>query len=565
MNVKRLQSQTPGYLLAVVLLFGCAENPMRGTGLNTNVAVDTSTISHIGEVMDDALAEPEASVNEVPEQVSLALIPELAPAGSQPETEERFDLSVSGASAQSFFRDLVRGTDYNVVVHPDVAATISIELGQVTIPEVIDIVTKTWGLVSQTEGQLVKILPGGLQTEVFQINYLNISRKGDSNTRVNSGQISSMAVQGGGSGSISGGQQSGVSGSSGTSITTTNTHDFWAELKEMLVSIVGEKGGRRVVTNPYAGIVVVKAMPDQLAMVRELLGKADLIMQRQVILEAKILEVTLSEGYQQGLQWSGMTQLGHGKNAAGAADKYLSGDLSSRAVTDEAVEGVFSAALRIHDFSTVIQLLGRQGNVQVLSSPRISTVNNQKAVIKVGTDEFFVTNVDIDDSNGSDSDRTSTDVELTPFFSGISLDVTPQIGDDGNIILHVHPSISEVQDQQKVISLGDRTLTLPMALSTIRETDSVISAENGKIVVIGGLIQHTNREDNASTPLLGDIPLLGEAFKQKRQSGQKSELVILLKPMITSRETFRGDVEKSRSRLKSLGEVLSSPPEPTLW
>ena len=120
-----------------------------------------------------------------------------------------------------------------------------------------------------------------------------------------------------------------------------------------------------------------------------------------------------------------------------------------------------------------------------MSSPRISTINNQKAVIKVGTDEFFVTDIDFDDNNSAvtATDSTSTSVELTPFFSGISLDVTPQISESGVITLHVHPSVSEVNDQEKVITIGERDVTLPLASSTVRETDSVIRAESRQIVV----------------------------------------------------------------------------------
>jgi MSHA biogenesis protein MshL len=284
-------------------------------------------------------------------------------------------------------------------------------------------------------------------------------------------------------------------------------------------------------------------------------------MQRQVILEAKILEVTLKEGFEQGIQWSNVSTFGNGTDANGNPEKYGSSNVSATEVVNETIGGVFSAALQIKDFSAVIQLLGVQGNVQVLSSPRISTVNNQKAVIKVGSDEFFVTDIDIDDATGNTTDRRSTDIELTPFFSGISLDVTPQIGDDGIIILHVHPSISEVEDQEKIISFGDQALTLPLAYSTIRETDSIINAVDGQIVVIGGLIQNVNQEQNASTPILGDIPWIGEFFKQKNQKSSKSELVILIRPMITSNEAFVNDLKKTRERFKSMETLLKSPYE----
>jgi MSHA biogenesis protein MshL len=187
-------------------------------------------------------------------------------------------------------------------------------------------------------------------------------------------------------------------------------------------------------------------------------------------------------------------------------------------------------------------------------------VNNQKAVIKVGTDEFFVTDIDFqDDNSGSNSsDSTSTSVELTPFFSGISLDVTPQIAEDGTVILHVHPAVSEVNDQEKLITVGDRDVTLPLARSTVRETDSVIRAQSGQIVVIGGLIQNSSEDRNSAVPFFSEIPVLGELFKQRRFQSTKSELVILLRPVVAGIEEMEADVSASRERMSVLREVLES-------
>lgn len=556
----------------MLLMAGCATSPSKtsdneqGSRWNSNRSGDVSSVNAIsGELARAKRESVVRPVVAVPDAVTSALVPEFAPSQGLKPVEERFDLVVDAVPATQFFRDLVRGTRYNVVVAPGVDPLIGMELNQVTVPEVVALVCETYGLVYHQEGALYRVMPGGLRSEVFQINYLNVSRRGDSSTTVSSGQV----TRSGNAGSTTGGSVAASRGSSsnGTTITTSNELNFWADLKDTLTSIVGAENGRNVVTNPYSGIVVVKAMPDELQMVREVLQKADLIMQRQVILEAKILEVTLSEGYEQGIEWSAISKIGNGKKADGSQESFITNGLAARDITNTSLEGVFSAALTLDDFTGVIQLLGTQGNVQVLSSPRISTVNNQKAVIKVGTDEFFVTDIDVSDNTASSTTGTSssTDVELTPFFSGISLDVTPQIGDDGVIILHVHPSISEVQDQTKVVALGDRSLTLPLALSTIRETDSVISAENGQIVVIGGLIQNANEEGQASTPILGDIPVLGELFKQKKQAGTKSELVILLKPVITTRDTFRKDLESSQNRMKTLEEMLSSPPKPRFW
>ena len=218
------------------------------------------------------------------------------------------------------------------------------------------------------------------------------------------------------------------------------------------------------------------------------------------------------------------------------------------------LQSVKCSGFKLGNFDTTINLLGTQGNVQVLSSPRIATVNNQKAVIKVGSDEYFVTDIDFESNN--DSNSSSTDIDLTPFFSGIALDVTPQISEEGKIILHVHPTISKVEDQNKVITVGSQDIQLPLAFSTIRESDSIITAESGQIVVIGGLIQNRSSDTNASVPFFGDIPLIGELFKQKDESSEKTELVILLRATVTDSDVIRDDIRSSRQRFGGFREHM---------
>jgi MSHA biogenesis protein MshL len=169
----------------------------------------------------------------------------------------------------------------------------------------------------------------------------------------------------------------------------------------------------------------------------------------------------------------------------------------------------------------------------------------------VGTDEFFVTDISTTTTSGT-ATTTTPDVELTPFFSGIALDVTPQISASGEIILHVHPSISEVEDQQKVISLGTETLELPLAKSTIRESDSVVRARSGQVIVIGGLMQTNSREEKSKIPLLGDLDKVGSLFRQRSEATEKVELVILLKPTIADSQAWRTTLQQSLGNFNDL-------------
>ncbi|WP_421841141.1 pilus (MSHA type) biogenesis protein MshL [Marinobacter algicola] len=549
-------------VLLATSLAACSNNPL----MRTSQATSTDAAQSI----DDALAEAEAKSalqraereqaarGGVPEDISAALMPSLS---ADTNDEERFDVDARGLAAGPFFEALVEGSRYNVVIHPGVDAVVDLRLRDVTVPEVMDIASDLYGLDIQRNGRLFQVKAESVQTRMFPIDYLHFKRSGGSETRVSSGQVSSSRDNSTGAGtSQDNSDNTSTANLVGTRISTETESDFWTDIQRALQMIVGSENGSQVIINPGAGLVMVRSDGKSLAQVDEYLRRTQLIMQRQVVLEAKILEIGLNEGYQQGVNWSDIQSASSVTASDGLPAEFTAQSLAGQAIQTSDIGGLFSATFREGTFTALIELLGEQGNVQILSSPRISTVNNQKAVIKVGTDEFFVTDIDFDDNNSAvtATDRTSTSVELTPFFSGISLDVTPQISEDGAITLHVHPSVSEVNDQKKVITVGDRDVTLPLALSTVRETDSVIRAESGQIVVIGGLIQNTSEDNNSAVPFFSEIPLLGELFKQRRFQSRKSELVILLRPVVAGSQQMNADVSASRDRMRVLRELLES-------
>ena len=547
-------------LLVAATLTACSNNPLMRTSNATSTDVADDIQRSLAEAERQSVAADVADNKSaaLPAEVSAALLP---PLSQGQDLDERFDVNASGIPAGSFFESLVEGTRYNVVVYPGVEAVIDLRLRDVTVPDVMDIAADLYGLDIQRSGRLYKVNGDRIQTRMFPIDYLHFKRKGGSETRVSSGQVSGTQSNNGNSSSgVDDNRGSETRNLVGTTISTATESDFWSDIDQALSMIIGRADDSQVIVNPGAGLVMVRAGADDLRLVEEYLRRTELIMQRQVVLEAKILEIILNEGYQQGINWSDLQSASSVTASDGLPEDFTAQALSGQVIRTSDIGGLFSASVRAGDFTALIELLGEQGNVQILSSPRISTVNNQKAVIKVGTDEFFVTDIDFDDDNSAvtGADSTSTSVELTPFFSGISLDVTPQISESGSITLHVHPSVSEVDDQNKVITIGERDVTLPLAISTVRETDSVIRAESGQIVVIGGLIQNSSEDTNSAVPFFSDIPVVGELFKQRRFKSRKSELVILLRPVVSEPARVTADIAASRERMNVLRELLQS-------
>jgi MSHA biogenesis protein MshL len=525
--------------------------------------------------IDDALAEAAAVVIPDAESPSDEILDQLVPGSGiavpgleqDLKFETAFDISVSKAPARLFFMSLVKETNINMVVHPSVEGEISLDLKNVTVTEVMQLTREVYGYEFRKNGTGYIVLPARIQSKIFPVNYLNVSRAGESLMTVSSGQIDSSDDQD----SNNNGNSSTSNSLKSSSIATSSVADFWSELRATLVSIVGDGQGRSVVVDRHAGLVIVRAMPGELRDVENYLKNAQDNLQRQVILEAKIIEVDLNDSFQSGVDWAAISSsrdLAIGNTGVVRGVGRVLADEAGAPLLDAAGEAVLSSDLELGNipyanlfavgsssstFASLITLLSTQGNVHVLSSPRVSTVNNQKAVIKVGTDEFFVTEVSSDNTSTASGTTTTPELTLTPFFSGIALDVTPQISKEGDVILHIHPSISEVDDQLKVITLGGETFELPLALSTVRESDSVVRAQNGQVIVIGGLMKNISSDEVGGVPGISDVPFVGEAFKQKRKTNRRSELVILLRPIVVdNNRVWSNYIQKSADRVKQL-------------
>jgi len=431
-----------------------------------------------------------------------------------------------------------------------------------------------------------------MRTKVFRVNYIDANRSGRSDVRVSSGSISDSPSSGGSAGGAvtTGGSTQQVVQSA--HVTTTSDNKFWANIEKSVSAIVGSGAGRNVIVNAQSGVIVVRAFPAELRSVESFLKEMQLIVDRQVMIEAKIIDVQLREGFEAGINWAafrnGNTRVGAGVVRPGteisttgtistptgllpdgsidsaSAFSATLGTAASLATGLTAPGAVFGLALQTSDFAALLTFLETQGAVNVLSSPRVATINNQKAVLKVGDDSFFVTNIQTTATTSGAGTVTTPTITVQPFFSGIALDVTPQIDEDNNIILHVHPQVSRVVEQKKTIDLGSLgVFVLPLASSSINETDTIVRVQDNNIVAIGGLMRQESLSADSQVPGIGDVPGIGELFKQRNRRTTKSEIVILMKPtIIRSDGDWQRDLTNTRDRLRKLAPAPAAPPKP---
>lgn len=531
-------------LASVLTLVACAPQPPKPS-LSEEV---------LGEAARQAAPAP------LPDYISQTLLNSSGDAGRAGPLEKRFDVSVNNIPAKAFFLSLVADAGINVVAHPEVAGSLSLDLKNVSVAEVLAVVRDVYGYEYKLKDNIYTIFPKKLRTEIFSINYIDIKRVGVADTNVSIGEIksssSSSASGGAGGGSSpttntanilgmagdegSSAANSGQGISPGSRVQTLNKTDFWKTLNDTVTALIGAPAeGRAVMVNPQSGLLAVTAMPGEINSVRDFLERSELSVKRQVVLETQILEVRLSEGFEAGINWNAIQgQLQYSKNVTESTDP-----LNITTAVENGPE-IFASIFQIVDIRDLLSLLETQGNVQVLSSPRVSTVNNQKAVIRVGTDEFFVTGVKNNTTSSAATSTSSPEIELASFFSGISLDVTPQISENGEVILHIHPIVSEVSDQTKEVTVGDSKFSLPLALREIRESDSVVRARSGQVVVLGGLMQKSSRAVDTKRPWFGYVPVVDTFFKTKSRASAKTELVILLRPIVVGDDTWQNEIQK---------------------
>lgn len=541
--IKIVLNKVSAICLMTIVLTSCMQ-PESG---NFNQQVKNMHDSLVADAETQERVAKQSKNLSLPSSVTSKMLPSatVLPGEKQSVSAAKFDVSVNNIDAKEFFSGLATGSNSSIVVSPGVSGNVSLNLKQVTLSQVLDAVTNLYGYRYEKTSYGYNIYPKELETRVFIINKLALERTLQTNTQLNN----------------SGGDLTTTTNSSGTNTSATapstvtlqasQKEAFWTNIQTTIAALIGVKkegkDGPIVQITEETGMVVVRAYPKDMQLVEDYLDQAQKILGRQVIIEAEILDVELTNEYAAGIDWNILTT---GGSTLGVTPENLIGNSNNSTVS--LIGNVYSLSLSgdNNNFQYAINLLSTQGKISVLSKPRVSAVNNQSAIIKVGTDNYYVTNVQSQVTTGGTSDTSTSTINLQAFFSGISLYITPQITEEGEVNLHIHPAVSRVTENDLQVQISGQNTTLPVAESVLRETDTVVRAKNGQVLILGGLIQENSEEVASGLPLDSKYnDKLGALTTSHKNGASKTELVILLRPLIVEDQSMRKDLKLTAQKL----------------
>ena len=410
--------------------------------------------------------------------------------------EKRYFLSMIDSDLRAVLLSFSKGSSYNIILDPNVNGMVTMDLKEVTLEEALDTILIPLGYEYRKEGNVIRVSRPKLDTRIFTLNYLSTVREGKT--------IIEAKTPGG------------VSGNSAepTKVTNQDKSDLWDEIEKGLDHLLSEEG--KFFTNKMASVIIVTDYSKNLKDVADFLETVEGTIQRQVVIEATIVEVMLSDDHQMGIDWTYLVGSETSASFLGDNTKFA---LSTSGLMSTSV---FEFSFQYKDVDALLKAISEQGKMNIISRPRITTLNNQKALIKVGTEEVYF------ERETETSTTTSTETYTAKFFTvGLLLDVTPQISAEDEITLHIHPVISEKIDERPY-PIG--TGTIPIV--SVRESSSVVKVKSGNTVVLTGLMMEKDNKNASGIPLLMEIPFLGRLFRYDNNQKTKTELVITLTPRI---------------------------------
>jgi general secretion pathway protein D len=477
---------------------------------------------------------------------------------------ETYTVVVDDVPVDKLLFALARDAGINVDIHPDISGHVTLNAVNQTLPQLLERIAKQVDLRYQIEGTHVSVFPDRPYIRLYKVSYVNMQRDSTSQVTVATQIISDLSTPG--SGSNAGGGSSGGSGgnNSTTRITNTSNNRFWETLEKNIQAILASEGAKKgavaktatqdqVVVNPEGGVVTVRATSKQHEEIQRFLDQVIANVQRQVLIEATIAEVRLSDQYQAGVDWQRIagdftyTQSLVGGNLGVNAPFY-----TLRYSNPQSQFGNLSATL---------QLLEQFGNVKVLSSPKIMALNNQTAILKVVENTvYFTSEVEINETETRTRERFTTEINTVPV--GLVMNVTPQISDNDVVTLNVRPTISRIigfkTDPNPILAEAGTINRIPEI--QVREIESILKVNNGDIAVLGGLMQDSVDQGRAGIPVLSKLPMVGDLFSYRDDKYEKTELIIFLRPVVVKEASLEGDLRDYQAYLPEANQSEAMAP-----
>lgn len=443
-----------------------------------------------------------------------AALPELTPLPEPPEppaSEGRYSVSVREVPARELLYSLAEDAGLDLDIHSEAQGKVTMIALDQPLPALLQRIAHQAGLRLERLPDRWAVFPDGPFLRVYSVDYLNVKRTSSSRVRVES-QIAST-------GTSSSGESAGGSNST-TDVSGETGVDFWTSLQENLHALLEEDRGE-VIVNPATGVIAVRTDSEGHRAVRNLLDAAQASAQRQVLIQATIVEVELDDRYRAGIDWGRLLE-GNG----------LSVEWGALPLSPERTFGGFVLDYKRGDgLQVMLRLLQEFGRTRVLSSPKLMSLNNQTALLKVVDNLVYFTveqQTTLSVQGSSESSSRST-VHTVPI--GLTMAITPQIDARGSVMLGVRPTVSRVNrfvsDPNPALEDGNRVPEIQ-----VRELESLLRLEDGHVAVLGGLIRDDLGEDESRLPAIADLPWIGSLFQGRRRSHRRTELVILLRPTV---------------------------------
>jgi len=506
---------------------------------------------------------------EIPELVQEApLLPKPAP----PVELEKYTVVVNEVPVKELLFALARDAHVNVDIDPKIDGVVTINAVDQTLPQILDRIARQVDLRYEFTGDNLIIQPDEPFLRTYKIGYINMTRDTTSTVTIATQIATTGAGFEAGGGAAGGG---GGNNNSTTDVKNIAVNHFWESLVKNVQAIIEQDAAASgsgtgipistsVIPSPETGILTVRATNHQHEQVQKFIDLALESANRQVMIQATIVEVNLSDQYQAGIDW---TFLSH---AAGIAiDSFTLPAFPAGTITRLLFGYADNEPTDKDQISLTVRLLEEFGNVRVLSSPQLMVLNNQTAILKVVENNvFFTIEQETNTTQGVVTNSFETTIHTVPV--GIVMGVTPQINDNDSIILNVRPTISrigdEIQDPNPALrgsfSAAGILIAEPIANLIpeiqVREMESLLRMNNGQIAVLGGLMQDETRDNTNNIPGASQLPLVGKAFESKTKENFKTELVIFLRPLIIRNPSIDGDLQLYKTFLERQPAVPGS-------